>query len=107
MAPAIANQTEVELNRGLDGKEFDYDNWVRNMPKNIRVFDARKHSLGPVEGELLNQAEIGALEVCRPVYRSTRASESLKIPIATGRGFLVKTPQVVEITVVARVLSRR
>lgn len=60
MAPAIANQTEVELNRGLDGKEFDYDNWVRNVPKNIRVFDARKHSLGPVEGELLNQAEIGA-----------------------------------------------
>lgn len=45
--PAMANQTQAELNRGLDGKEFDYDYWLRDMPKNIRVFDPRKHSLGP------------------------------------------------------------
>lgn len=44
--PALANQTQAQLNRVLDGKEFEYDYWLRDMPKNIRVFDARKHSLG-------------------------------------------------------------
>lgn len=44
--PAFANKTQVELNRGLDGKEFEYDYWLRDMPKNIRVFDPRKHYLG-------------------------------------------------------------
>lgn len=44
--PTIANQTQVELNRGLDGKEFEYDYWLRDMPKNIRIFDPRKHYLG-------------------------------------------------------------
>lgn len=44
--PATTNQTQLQLNHGLDGKEFEYDYWLRDMPRNIRVFDARKHSLG-------------------------------------------------------------
>ncbi len=44
--PSIANQTQIELNRGLDGKEFEHDYWLRDMPKNTRVFDPKKHSLG-------------------------------------------------------------
>jgi hypothetical protein len=44
--PSIANKTQIELNRGLDGKEFERDYWLRDMPKNTRVFDSKKHSLG-------------------------------------------------------------
>lgn len=46
-APATARQTQEQLNRGLDGKEFESDYWLRDMPKSTRVFDSRKVSLGP------------------------------------------------------------
>lgn len=45
--PSTLNQTQEQLNRGLDGKEFEKDYWLRDMPKNTRVFDSRKISLGP------------------------------------------------------------
>lgn len=44
--PSTASQTQLDLNRGLDGKEFEHDYWLRDMPKNTRVFDPKKHSLG-------------------------------------------------------------
>lgn len=45
--PSTLNQTQEQLNRGLDGKEFEVDYWMRDMPKNTRVFDSRKIALGP------------------------------------------------------------
>jgi len=45
--PNTQNQTQEQLNRGLDGKEFEKDYWLRDMPKNTRVFDSRIISLGP------------------------------------------------------------
>lgn len=45
-APSTLNQTQEQLNRGLDGKEFEKDYWLRDMPQNTRVFDSRKISLG-------------------------------------------------------------
>lgn len=45
--PSTQNQTQEQLNRGLDGKEFEKDYWLRDMPKSARVFDSRKISLGP------------------------------------------------------------
>lgn len=42
----IAKQNQDQLNRGLDGKEFEHDYWLRDMPKNTRVFDAQRISLG-------------------------------------------------------------
>ncbi len=44
--PSTLNQSQEQLNRGLDGKEFEKDYWLRDMPKNTRVFDSRKISLG-------------------------------------------------------------
>jgi len=44
--PSTQNQTQEQLNRGLDGKEFEVDYWLRDMPKNTRVFDSRKITLG-------------------------------------------------------------
>lgn len=44
--PGTATQNQDQLNRGLDGKEFEHDYWLRDMPKNTRVFDARRVSLG-------------------------------------------------------------
>jgi hypothetical protein len=44
-APSTQNQTQEQLNRGLDGKEFERDYWLRDMPKATRVFDSRKVSL--------------------------------------------------------------
>lgn len=45
--PSTQNQTQEQLNRGLGGKEFEKDYWLRDMPKSARVFDPRKVSLGP------------------------------------------------------------
>jgi len=45
--PGTLNQTQEQLNRGLDGKEFEVDYWLRDMPPNTRVFDSRKVALGP------------------------------------------------------------
>lgn len=45
--PSTLNQTQEQLNRALDGKDFERDYWLRDMPKNTRVFDSRKISLGP------------------------------------------------------------
>jgi hypothetical protein len=45
--PSTLNQTQEQLNRGLDGKEFEKNYWLRDMPQNTRVFDSRKISLGP------------------------------------------------------------
>jgi hypothetical protein len=45
--PSTQNQTQEQLNRGLDGKEFDKDYWLRDMPKTARVFESRKMALGP------------------------------------------------------------
>ena len=44
--PSTLNQTQEQLNRALDGKEFEKDYWLRDMPPNTRVFDSRKISLG-------------------------------------------------------------
>ncbi len=45
-APSTLNQTQDQLNRGLDGKEFEKEYWLRDMPQNTRVFESRKISLG-------------------------------------------------------------
>ena len=44
--PGTLNQSQEQLNHDLDGKEFENDYWLRDMPKNTRVFDSRKITLG-------------------------------------------------------------
>lgn len=43
--PQIAGKTQAELDGGLDGAEFEHAYWLRDMPKNTRVFDARRVTL--------------------------------------------------------------
>lgn len=71
--PAMANQTQVELNHGLDGKEFEYDYWLRDMPKNIRVFDPRKHYLGQ------QVARSAVLQLSVPVQGVTQHATQLHL----------------------------
>ena len=44
--PSTVSQTQSDLNRGLNGKEFEHDYWLRDMPRDTRVFDPKKHSIG-------------------------------------------------------------
>ena len=80
-APSTLSQTQEQLNRGLDGKEFEKDYWLRDMPQNTRVFNSRKISLGS------HAARTAVLDYSATVQGHTGYSTQLHL-IALSPGLL-------------------